>query len=577
MAILQRAQKQVFPKPDMRAFGGQPPGRPDMTAQKNVMPAKPPVGGPDMQISSGPKPMPNQRPDMGIQTSAPVTSAPKPMANQRPNMQAQTAPKPQVQQPQPTQAVQAPGGMMTIQSQPQQAQQPQTQQASNPFNKAIDNYKRSLQLADQTKYDAQTNAFDESKGVAGRVNSLVTSGSPLLETAQTRAAQASNNRGILNSSLGVQAGQQAVIETATPIANADASLYQQTQLANQSAVNSARESNANRTAQLGSLGIQTDESARQANMGDWTTNRKIGLDDTTANRKITVDDENTDAAREQNDKQFAKSLGLEYDKLSAQEKAQLRELSLQRDQLSENTRQFDVTSEQKDRQFADSLDLEYDKLSADEKARLQQDRLERDKLSESGRQFDAGNTTQNRQIDESGRQFDKGLTLDNAKLKESARQFDKNIENSKYLAKLDVESKKALMKLDNQNKLDLMKVEAGYKNEIAGNENISNAWGTMMSGIADIQNNPNLDANTKKTLIKNTINGFRSFTNFWKKSSGGKINVDDLLDFGVSDTSGSKKGDDKKDDGKKDDGKKDDRGKDTDGDGQPDNPGKPEQ
>lgn len=105
--------------------------------------------------------------------------------------------------------------------------------------------------------------FDESKGVAGRVNSITSSGSPLMETARTRAAQNTAKRGLMNSSIGTQAGEQAVIETATPIANADASLYQQQRLTNQTAQNNAAVVNSNNAIQAATTGRQMDVSEAQ--------------------------------------------------------------------------------------------------------------------------------------------------------------------------------------------------------------------------------------------------------------------------------------------------------------------------
>lgn len=128
--------------------------------------------------------------------------------------------------------------------------------------------------------------FDESKGVAGRVNQITSSGSPLMETARTRAAQASSRRGLQNSTLGVQAGEQAVIETATPIANADASLYQQQRLTNQTAQNNAAVVNANNAIQSA------------------TTGRQMDLSDTQQQRSLMEQARQFDGTRSENARQF---------------------------------------------------------------------------------------------------------------------------------------------------------------------------------------------------------------------------------------------------------------------------------
>ncbi len=60
------------------------------------------------------------------------------------------------------------------------------------------------------------------KTVAGGVQSLIASDSPLMQQAQARAAAKMNERGLLNSSQAITAGQSAVLDAATPIAAADA-------------------------------------------------------------------------------------------------------------------------------------------------------------------------------------------------------------------------------------------------------------------------------------------------------------------------------------------------------------------
>ena len=60
---------------------------------------------------------------------------------------------------------------------------------------------------------------------------------PLMTRATTRANQAANKRGLLNTSMANQAGQEAVLSAALPIAQADAKAYQTQGLANQNAMN----------------------------------------------------------------------------------------------------------------------------------------------------------------------------------------------------------------------------------------------------------------------------------------------------------------------------------------------------
>lgn len=61
--------------------------------------------------------------------------------------------------------------------------------------------------------------------VQGQMAGIMDSGNPLLARAKTKAAQAANKRGLLNSSMGVQAGQEAMLTAALPMAQFDATQF----------------------------------------------------------------------------------------------------------------------------------------------------------------------------------------------------------------------------------------------------------------------------------------------------------------------------------------------------------------
>ena len=61
--------------------------------------------------------------------------------------------------------------------------------------------------------------------VAGQIQGLIQRGSPLMELSKTQAEQQMAARGMQNSSLGITAGQNAVYQSALPIASQDASQY----------------------------------------------------------------------------------------------------------------------------------------------------------------------------------------------------------------------------------------------------------------------------------------------------------------------------------------------------------------
>lgn len=282
--------------------------------------------------------------------------------------------------------------------------------ATNPYQTQLDD------ITTGSQFTPTTTAFDESKGVAGRVDSITSKDSPLMQRAATRAQQGMNARGLTNSSIAIGAGQSAVIDAATPIANADANLFQQQGLANQTSLNDAARANAAARTTVGLKGLDLAESGRQFDTNDASTNARFNKE------------------------------------------------------LTETTRQFDTSQ--------------------------------------------AGTNTR----------FDKELT-------ENSRQFDTNQANTKTRA-ADARSHDIVMAgLDKSTRLAVMDAESKFRSDIAGNENISNAWGTTMAAIDKVQNNPDLDDATKQTMIDNAIGSFGAFSSFWKKASGGAVDVSDLLVF----------------------------------------------
>ena len=268
---------------------------------------------------------------------------------------------------------------------------------TNPFQTQVDD------LTKATQVKPVTTEFDEKKSTAGRVDSIIAADSPLMQRAAAKAGQAMNARGLMNSSMAIGAGQAAVMDAATPIATSDASLYQQAQEKNQTAVNQANQFNATNTTDIATKGMSLGESSRQFNTGEAGR-------DTRFNKEFA-----------QRDEHFGVETGLKKQEIA-----------------------------QRDSQFS--------------------------------------------------------------------QRFDQDVK---------------LAGIDRETRMAVLKTEAKFKTDIAGNENVANAWATTMRDISTIQNNPDLDAATKATLIKNTTGGFQAFTNFWKKTTGGAVDVSDLLNFNI--------------------------------------------
>lgn len=81
--------------------------------------------------------------------------------------------------------------------------------------------------------------------VQSQLEQVIAADSPLMQQARTRALQQANQRGLLNSSMAVTAGQSAVLDAATPIAQQDASTYSDAARFNADATNTfGRDNNA---------------------------------------------------------------------------------------------------------------------------------------------------------------------------------------------------------------------------------------------------------------------------------------------------------------------------------------------
>ena len=105
-------------------------------------------------------------------------------------------------------------------------------------------------------YDPEKITMTPDQTVESRVQGIIQKNSPLQQMAETRAKQEQNAKGTLNSSMAIQAGQNAVIQNALPIASQDANTATTVALSNQNAGNTAGQFNAGQVNQSGIIGQQ---------------------------------------------------------------------------------------------------------------------------------------------------------------------------------------------------------------------------------------------------------------------------------------------------------------------------------
>lgn len=439
--------------------------------------------------------------------------------------------------------------------------------------------------AERYKIDPAVQDYDESKGVAGRVNQIAGSGSPLMQLAETKGNQLAAQRGLTGSSLGIEAAQKSVLEAATPIATADASLFNNQALANQNAKNvasqsnqasgttlantalnqegqsamqdkslmeSARQFNAAQTQQQGQFTAAQEQQAKQFGITAGMTKEQIdnqvqqfGQQMGMTQQQIDVQKAQFASSQAQQAQQFGVQAGQTQQQIDAQ-KAQFgitagmtqqqianqvqqfgQQMGMTQQQIDNQKAQFGVTSGQTQvqlQQAQQQIDNQKAQFAAQLGMSVQDLDLRRDTLDANQQQFLKTLDQQQAQLAEQSRQFNASQASNQSmfqqELAQKGAQFGQTLEQQKMLAQMDVTSREKIAV-----------IEAQFKTDIQGSVNISNAWGTMMQSIGNIQNNPNLEAGAKQTLVQNTLDSFQSFAAFWKKTSN--VDISPLLNFNV--------------------------------------------
>lgn len=121
-----------------------------------------------------------------------------------------------------------------------------------------------------TGYTAQGVSVTPQETVQGQLADITSKDSPLMQQAARRANEQMTSRGLLNSSIAVGAGQDAVLNSALPIAQQDASTYNTANLKTVDANNAALNFGANASNQASLAGAQlgTDVSKTNAQFGN---------------------------------------------------------------------------------------------------------------------------------------------------------------------------------------------------------------------------------------------------------------------------------------------------------------------
>lgn len=149
-------------------------------------------------------------------------------------------------------------------------------------------------------------------------------------------------------------------------------------------------------------------------------------------------------------------------------------------------------------------------------------------LEQQQSQFNVNAGQNQQQINAQIEQFRQSLQQRASEFGTTAAQQQQQIDNQVAQFARDQQTKLTLAQLDADTRMKIANLQVSTQ----GNENLSQAWGTLMNTISSIQNNANLEEGAKRTLIQNNLDSFASFAAFWGKTSG--VDVSELLDFGIA-------------------------------------------
>jgi hypothetical protein len=142
-------------------------------------------------------------------------------------------------------------------------------------------------------YDPTKWNVDKDQTVQGQLNNVIAADSPLMQQAKTGALQQMNQRGLINSSMAIGAGQDAVVKNALPIAQQDASMYGRSGEFNATASNQANQFNTAATNQASAQNQAAINTAEQFNAGALTDTAKFNATSALQNSQFNAAQQNS--------------------------------------------------------------------------------------------------------------------------------------------------------------------------------------------------------------------------------------------------------------------------------------------
>jgi hypothetical protein len=347
--------------------------------------------------------------------------------------------------------------------------------------------------ATSTGYDPTATTVGRNSTVAGQVEDITKSGSPLMQLAQTQATAAANRRGLLNSSIAVGAGQKALYESALPIAQQDANTNFSAESQTSGAKNTASQFGA---AAQNTASLQNSSLGTQVNVSNATEANKAASQNAQSATQVSM--ANANALNQQGSQVLQGQQAIQQ--IGAQGGVQER---LQ--QIQSNT-QLSIA----DKQIAANKVLaDNDNALKDRLAKLQADTT----LAAADKQ------TQSQQlIAQHNNETNLAIAGNDNQTKQLLQSMDAASKLS--LANIDAGTKLAVAGLDAATKEKLTNLESDNRQILQTSINAANSYAQYATNLANISLNDKLDGPAKQQAADNQLNALNAALKSYGAVSG---------------------------------------------------------
>ena len=433
-----------------------------------------------------------------------------------------------------TQTVQSVPGIM----QPQTQAAPATQVAtSNPSQSIM-----------APTYSAEQVAVNPQSTVAGQVQSIINQDSPLMQSAQTKALQESNQRGLVNSSMGVQAGGQAVINAALPIAMQDAQTNANAATANAGATNQARQFGAGAQLQADTANQQDTSQTNRFNAANAQQSymqgaqfqqdeQMFGRDEALKKYLQSAEYTQQQAIQAQDfaGKAVAQTAQYQQDEQMFGKEEALRR-AMQTGEYFQQTAMFNLDAAQKN--LMQTSQYAQDVKMFGEDAALRQALQSNDyaqQIAVQANEFASQKAMQTSQFLQAekmvGREEAFRLATQSSQFMQDKAMFTLDENLKKFLVGADIESRKAIALMDNDVKIQLASIQADYQTLNQTSASATTMFASTLSEIGKVVQDENMDGTAKATAINGYMGWLKNGMNLVSSING--VDTSGLLDFGA--------------------------------------------